>query len=137
MKNDYPKSSGQPRSIRDIADLARDLQHDINAVTNAVTPGTDSGGSDGVSQEKALRDMERAVEGLDTIRRLLALLYAGAPSGTITEHAVGESLTKVRVALARMRKAVGELAQEELGFGVSDSGRDGDHSRHGREDSDD
>lgn len=42
------------------------------------------------------------------------MLYAGAEGGSTLEHEVGECLTLVRKALVRMRKAIGELAQQQL-----------------------
>ena len=64
--------------------------------------------------EHATKVVSRVTEQTEQTRRDLALLYAAAEGGSTIEHEVGECLTHERKALVRMRKAVGELAQQEL-----------------------
>ena len=64
--------------------------------------------------EQATKVVTRVHDNIETSRRDLALLYANAEGGSVVEHAVGECLTKVRAALAQLRKAIGEVAQERL-----------------------
>lgn len=64
--------------------------------------------------EMALRGVVDVIDELDAQRKALTRLYAGAPSHSSIEHEIGESLTLVRKALARLRKARLELAQQEL-----------------------
>ena len=66
--------------------------------------------------EDALHTVKTVGEQLEEARTRLAVLYAQAPGNTSIEHEVGECLTQVRKSLARLRKAVGELAQQELPF---------------------
>ena len=67
-----------------------------------------------VNGEEARRIVHGATEAIEEQRHDLALLYAAADGGSAVEHEVGECLTLVRKALARLRKAQGELAQIRL-----------------------
>lgn len=74
------------------------------------------------TRERALRVVEDSIERLDGARGDLAVAYATAESGTDEEFEMGECLTQVRKALARLRKAKGLLAQMTLPRDQKDDG---------------
>lgn len=75
---------------------------------------TQIGGSKSQERAHAVRPVNNAIETVEETRQSLAMVYVQAEGGSVVEHEVGECLTQVRKALVRMRKALGELAQETL-----------------------
>ncbi len=79
-------------------------------------PDSGSGGTgekvDPVRQ--VVKTVEDAITDLDWVRQHLAKQYSTLESGTVAEFEVGEMLQAVRKAVVRARKALGEVAQQEL-----------------------
>lgn len=78
-----------------------------------------SGGGGGepsraVLAKQVVKTVEDAIADLDWVRQHLAREYAGLENGTVAEFEVGETLQAVRKAVVRARKALGEVAQQEL-----------------------
>lgn len=65
---------------------------------------------------EALKRIEVSLEAVENERKEIAQVYAGAPSHSSIEHALGESLTYVRKAIEKLRKARNDLMQDELGM---------------------
>ena len=81
-----------------------------------MTPMTPARPSTVTRREEALRAVENSLEGVEAERKELARVYAGAPSHSDIEHALGESLTYIRKAIEKLTKARNELMQRELGL---------------------
>lgn len=67
-----------------------------------------------VTGEHATKVVAQVLESTEHNRRDLAILYANTEGGSTIEHEVGECLTQIRKASVRLRKAIGELAQQQL-----------------------
>jgi hypothetical protein len=68
------------------------------------------------TNEEATDAVKRGIDQMEEVRLDLAAIYARAEGGTVIEQELGECLTKIRAALARSRKALGEVAQLPLGM---------------------
>lgn len=66
------------------------------------------------SRYEAMKQVETSLRALDEERKEIARVYAGAPSHSAIENALGESLTFVRKAIEKLTKARNELMQTEL-----------------------
>ncbi|HEX6819105.1 MAG TPA: hypothetical protein VF120_12075 [Ktedonobacterales bacterium] len=76
--------------------------------------GSLGGGSRGDAAKQVVHVVEDVIADLDDIRQHLAREYATLDNGTVAEFEVGEVLQAVRKAVVRARKALGEVAQQEL-----------------------
>lgn len=63
---------------------------------------------------EVVKTVEDAIQDLDWVRQHLARQYSTLESGTVAEFEIGEMLQAVRKAVVRSRKALGEVAQQEL-----------------------
>lgn len=68
------------------------------------------------SRYEALKQVETSLQAVEEERKEIARIYAGAPSHSSIEYALGESLTFIRKALEKLRKARNDLMQDELGM---------------------
>lgn len=81
-----------------------------------MTPMTPARPQNVTRRDDALHVVENALEGVESERKEIARAYAGAPSHSDIEHSLGESLTFIRKAIEKLRKARNELMQQELGL---------------------
>ena len=63
---------------------------------------------------EVVKTVEDAITDLDWVRQHVARQYASLESGTVAEFEIGEVLQAVRKAVVRARKALGEVAQQQL-----------------------